>query len=86
MGSDLSLADIMLLPIAGYLMKTPEGKDAIAASTRLARWWIAAAYPDPVPISSTLLEGLSPSASTINATTYGCEIVCPSSIGSGESW
>lgn len=40
-GSDLSLADIMLLPIAGYLMKTPEGKDAIAASTRLARWWIA---------------------------------------------
>lgn len=40
-GADLSLADIMLLPIVGYLMATPEGKDAIAASTRLSRWWIA---------------------------------------------
>jgi glutathione S-transferase len=40
-GEDLSLADIMLLPIVGYLMLTPEGKDAVNASTRLARWWLA---------------------------------------------
>jgi glutathione S-transferase len=40
-GGDLSLADIMLLPIIGYLMATPEGKDAVTASTRLARWWLA---------------------------------------------
>jgi glutathione S-transferase len=42
-GRDLSLADIMLLPIVGYLMQTPEGKDAINASTRLSRWWISLA-------------------------------------------
>jgi len=40
-GQDLTLADIVLMPIAGYLMMTPEGKDALSASTRLARWWIA---------------------------------------------
>jgi glutathione S-transferase len=40
-GRDLSLADIMLLPIAGYLMATPEGKAAIGASTRLSRWWLS---------------------------------------------
>lgn len=40
-GRDLSLADIMLLPIVGYLMSTPEGKSAIGGSTRLSRWWIA---------------------------------------------
>jgi len=40
-GRDLSLADIMLLPIVGYLMMTPEGKGAIGASTRLSRWWIS---------------------------------------------
>jgi len=39
-GGDLSLADIMLLPIVGYLMATPEGKTAIGASTRLSRWWL----------------------------------------------
>lgn len=40
-GRDLSLADIMLMPIAGYLMATPEGKTALNASTRLSRWWIS---------------------------------------------
>lgn len=40
-GRDLSLADIMLLPIVGYLMMTPEGKSAIGASTRLSRWWLS---------------------------------------------
>ena len=39
-GEDMSLADIMLLPIVGYQMATPEGKDAVATSTRIARWWI----------------------------------------------
>lgn len=41
-GGDVTLADIMLLPIAGYLMVTPEGREAIHASTRLARWWVVA--------------------------------------------
>ncbi len=40
-GVDLSLADIMLMPIAGYMMGTPEGKTALNASTRLSRWWIS---------------------------------------------
>jgi len=40
-GGDLSLADIMLMPIAGYLMATPEGKTALMASTRLSRWWLS---------------------------------------------
>ena len=43
-GRDLSLADIMLLPITGYLMATPEGKAAIGASTRLSRWWISLSW------------------------------------------
>jgi predicted AlkP superfamily phosphohydrolase/phosphomutase len=46
--------------------------------------------PQPVPISSTfvsfLSEGKSPiSASVIEATTYGWEIVCPWPIGSAVS-
>ena len=45
----------------------------------------AAPYPDPVPISSTRAPGLSPAAWVITATMYGCEIVCPSPIGSGRS-
>lgn len=40
-GADLSLADIMLLPIAFYLMATSEGKSALNGSTRLFRWWLA---------------------------------------------
>lgn len=40
-GLDLSLADIMLMPIAGYLTETPEGKAALNSSTRLSRWWLS---------------------------------------------
>ena len=42
----------------------------------------AAWYPDPVPTSSTRSLGRSSSASSIRATTTGCEIVCPPPIGS----
>jgi glutathione S-transferase len=40
-GSQVSLADIALMPIAAYLTMTPEGQSAIAASRRLSRWWLS---------------------------------------------
>ena len=38
------------------------------------------------PISRILSPPRSASASVMNATMYGCEMVWPSSIGSGKSW
>lgn len=40
-GPQVTLADIALMPIASYLSMTPEGQKAIAASRRLARWWLS---------------------------------------------
>ena len=45
----------------------------------------AAWYPDPVPISRTRSPGFGWISSVIQATTNGCEIVCPAPIGSGPS-
>ena len=42
-------------------------------------------YFKPVPISSTRSPGLTFAAPIISATMYGCEIVWPASMGSGES-
>jgi len=39
-----------------------------------------------VPISSTRSRRRGASASVIQATTYGCEIVCPLPMGNGPSW
>jgi hypothetical protein len=44
-----------------------------------------AAYPEPVPMSSTVSPPSRSSASIIRATMYGCEIVWSASMGSGES-
>lgn len=38
-GSALSLADLHLAPVIGYLGMTPEGKEALASCGRLGRWW-----------------------------------------------
>ncbi len=46
---------------------------------------MAAAYPEPVPTSSTRCPGFTPAAWIIQATTYGWEMVCPSAMGSGMS-
>ena len=43
------------------------------------------AYPEPVPISSTLSSLASSSASVMSATMYGCEIVWLSPMGNGVS-
>jgi hypothetical protein len=45
----------------------------------------AAAYPEPAPTSNTRSPGFTAAASIMSATIYGCEIVCPSPIGSGAS-
>ncbi len=42
-------------------------------------------YPDPVPISSTLLSLPGSSSHVISITRLGCEIVCPWPMGSGRS-
>jgi glutathione S-transferase len=41
--NDLCLADILLAPIAHYLMLTEEGHACFDASSRLSRWWLAVA-------------------------------------------
>jgi glutathione S-transferase len=38
-GSELSLADLHLVPVYAYFSMTPEGKKALAAAPRLSRWW-----------------------------------------------
>jgi hypothetical protein len=45
----------------------------------------AVAYPEPVPISSTRCVESGASASSMSATTYGCEMVWDSAIESAES-
>ena len=42
-------------------------------------------YPDPVPISSTRSPGSRSNRSVIQATTKGCEMVCPALMGSAIS-
>lgn len=54
--------------------------------TSAASWASTAAwYPDPVPISSTRSPGLSSNHWVIQATTYGCDTVCPRPRGSATS-
>jgi glutathione S-transferase len=38
-GPELSLADLHLVPVYAYFSMTPEGKKALAAAPKLARWW-----------------------------------------------
>jgi glutathione S-transferase len=38
-GDDVSLADLMAVPIFDYFAKTPEGKAAIAKRRKVAAWW-----------------------------------------------
>lgn len=38
-GGELSLADLHLMPVLDYLVKTPEGDRLLAAAPNLARWW-----------------------------------------------
>jgi glutathione S-transferase len=40
-GPGLSLADIVLMPIVAYLQMTDEGRQALAKSKRLSRWWLS---------------------------------------------
>ena len=50
-------------------------------SARTAAW-----YPLPVPISSTRSPGCGSKSAVIVATVNGCEIVCPSPMGTAMSW
>ena len=38
-GPALSLADLHVAPVMAYFGETPEGKDLLAKSPKLARWW-----------------------------------------------
>ncbi len=39
LGAKISLADLYLIPVFGYLMATPEAKTLLKSSPRLTRWW-----------------------------------------------
>ena len=52
-------------------------------TSRAHRDSTAAAYPLPVPTSSTRSRPVSPSSAAIAATMAGAEIVWPHAIGSG---
>ena len=58
-GPGLSLADIALMPIAAYLLMTDEGRQAIAKSKRLARWWLSVSRRPSLARAWPRLDGLS---------------------------
>ena len=38
-GTELSLADLHAVPMIGYVVQAPEGRDLLAQHRRLAAWW-----------------------------------------------
>ena len=58
-GPGLSLADISLMPIAAYLLMTDEGRQAIAKSKRLARWWLSVSRRPSLARAWPRLDGSS---------------------------
>jgi len=40
-GTEISLADLHLVPVMDYFSQTDEGRKALAGAPRLARWWQA---------------------------------------------